>query len=85
MNSLIHKHCQRRYKSSRESRGSKGGLVLNLCPLNLEMTSSAVRHNLILTIANQIVLTGTNVQAIQHHERLLGAKGSYPLWHHSEK
>lgn len=48
MNSLIHKHCQKRCKGSTEPRGSKRGLVLNLCLLNLEMTSS-VRYNLILT------------------------------------
>lgn len=47
MNPLIHKHCQKRCKGSTEPRGSKRGLVLNLCLLNLEMTSS-VRYNLIL-------------------------------------
>lgn len=74
MNSLIHKHCQRRCKSSREPRGSKRGLVLNLCLLNLEMTSS-VRYNLILTITNQIALTDTNVQGDSEPWKVTGSKG----------
>lgn len=73
MNSLIHKHCQRRHKSSRDSTGSKRGLVLNLCPLNLEMTSS-VRYNLILTIANQIVQTRTSLGGNSAPSKVTGSK-----------
>lgn len=70
----------KRCKSSTEPRGSKRGLVLNLCLLILEMTSS-VRYNLILIRADPIRLTSTHILVTQYHERWLGVRGSEPLWH----
>ena len=87
LNSHEFTHSQtlsKKVQEFKEPRGSKRGLVLNLCLLNLEMTPFL---DIILFWPWQIksCWLAPASEAIQHHERWLGAKRSHLLWHCSEK